>query len=249
MTQIHNFASTGEAYNETQSNESVEKGHTLLILDEGVVGLAATWPVAVTSEAGDLHSMGGDPATVISESGWTIDQIRLAVATADEHGFEVEPWAREACADPSQQVKPFSWTLRVDVAPVWVADGFTLSDERLLQMLGTELSSACMSTELAASVIAAPCPVRIVTEQGYTDQHPGTDAAIAEILAGTPRATPSAGVLERSLTNAIKLLDTVAFVSHEGDNTAVVLAELHEALALIRGESPISSIHWQPTPA
>lgn len=51
---------------------------------------------------------------------------------------------------------PYSWIVRFDVAPEWVADGFVFSDQRALEMLGADLSSACMSTELAAAVLAAP---------------------------------------------------------------------------------------------
>ncbi|HIE2513457.1 TPA: hypothetical protein ACXLCK_001906 [Pseudomonas aeruginosa] len=144
---------------------------------------------------------------------------------------------------------PYSWIVRFDVAPEWVADGFVFSDQRALEMLGADLSSACMSTELAAAVLAAPSPLRIAREQGYGKNHPQADVAVAEIVAGTPKAKPGETVLESALVNAIKLLDSVAFVQHENDNTGVVLSELRDALALVQGKDPISNIRWVPTPA
>lgn len=144
---------------------------------------------------------------------------------------------------------PFTWIVRFDVAPEWVADGFVLSDQRALMMLGTDLSSACMSTELAAAVIAGPSPLRIAREQGYGPHHPQAGAAVAEINAGAPHAIPGDSVVETALVNAIKLLDSVAFVKHENDNTGGVLSELRDALALVRGDDPISDIRWVPAPA
>lgn len=144
---------------------------------------------------------------------------------------------------------PYSWIVRFDVAPEWVADGFVISDQRALEMLGTDLSSACMSTELAAAVVAAPCPMRIAREQGYGKNHPQVGAAVAKIAAGTPKAKPGQTVLESALVNAIKLLDSVAFVRHENDNTGAVLTELRDALSLVQGKDPISAIRWVSTPA
>jgi hypothetical protein len=45
---IHGFASTGNAYDATQTDDRIASGDTLLILPEGVVGVAHCWPFAVT---------------------------------------------------------------------------------------------------------------------------------------------------------------------------------------------------------
>lgn len=42
---IHAFASTGNAYDAVQTDESIAAGDTLLVLDERVVGVAMTWPL------------------------------------------------------------------------------------------------------------------------------------------------------------------------------------------------------------
>jgi hypothetical protein len=59
---IHIFDTTGEAYDACQCDESVNKGDILFIPSEGVVGLADTWPIAITKAYGDLHT-----ATAASE--------------------------------------------------------------------------------------------------------------------------------------------------------------------------------------
>lgn len=53
---IHTFESTGEAYDACQCDDRIKNGDTLLIPSEGVVGIADTWPVAVTLAYGDLHT-------------------------------------------------------------------------------------------------------------------------------------------------------------------------------------------------
>src|SRR5262245_60811880 len=51
------FRGTGEAYDATQCRDEIKNGDTLLIEAEEVIGLAWTWPVAVTAKAGHLHSI------------------------------------------------------------------------------------------------------------------------------------------------------------------------------------------------
>lgn len=96
-TTVHTFDTTKEAYDATQGNEAVKAGHTLLIEDEGVVGLAWTWPVAVTKAFGELHIPsdvdGADLAGLIADAGWTDEQIRQAVALAVSNGYELADWA------------------------------------------------------------------------------------------------------------------------------------------------------------
>ena len=53
---IHIFDSTGDAYDACQCDENVTRGDILYIPSENVVGLADTWPVAITKEYGQLHT-------------------------------------------------------------------------------------------------------------------------------------------------------------------------------------------------
>jgi hypothetical protein len=139
----------------------------------------------------------------------------------------------------------FTWIVRFDVAPEWVADGFVMTDETALDMLSDKLSHADMDTELAARVISAPSALAIAREQGYDKKHTQSGAVIREIMKGAPLAYSSAimpeplGVtLDAALIDAIGLLDSVAFVKAEGD-TIQTLERLRAALALVRGNDAL----------
>ena len=54
---IHKFESTREAYDACQCDEDIKRGDLLVIESEGVVGVADTWPYAITEECGDLHQL------------------------------------------------------------------------------------------------------------------------------------------------------------------------------------------------
>jgi hypothetical protein len=104
---FHQFESTGAAYDATQCREEIKNGDCLFIPEERVVGLAATWPVAITANAGNLHALADDSpidAAWIKSNGWTAEQIRAAVRFAAAWGFEFEivaPFA--AFLDPNHE--------------------------------------------------------------------------------------------------------------------------------------------------
>lgn len=132
----------------------------------------------------------------------------------------------------------FSWVVRFDVAPEWVADGFVMTDEIALDMLSDKLSFANMDTELAAQVIVAPPAMRIAIEQGYGAEHVQHNNICESVMVSSPMAyrLTKGAVLDDALNEAIKLLDSVAFVRDANDNTGDVLAKLRAAHALVRGE-------------
>ena len=53
----HAFASTGDAYDASQCDETIKTGDTLIVLAEQVVATATTWPFAVTESCGKLHAL------------------------------------------------------------------------------------------------------------------------------------------------------------------------------------------------
>lgn len=53
----HAFASTGNAYDAVQCDEVIHTGDTLVVLVEEVIGIAMTWPFAVTQAHGNLHAL------------------------------------------------------------------------------------------------------------------------------------------------------------------------------------------------
>lgn len=149
------------------------------------------------------------------------------------------------------KIKPYTWIVRFDVAPEWVADGFNLTDERALLLLANDLRHADSSCELAARVLAAPAALRIAREQGYGPKDNGAGRAVAEIMSGAPHAYSDVRrssddvTVDNAISEAIELLNSVAFVRDENDNTGAILAKLRDARALLRGDDPISDIQWQ----
>lgn len=84
----HYFDTTGEAYDACQCDEKVKDGDTLVVLSEEVVGIADTWPYAITVNHGDLHQAKAvDP---------DLDPARLeaAIGRALVCGFELAPLFR-----------------------------------------------------------------------------------------------------------------------------------------------------------
>lgn len=90
------FATTGNAYDAVQTNEAIATGATLLVLPEKVVGIAMTWPFAVTAKAGKLHPMntpepGESLATIACELGVTEADMRHAIELAKVLHFPLDP--------------------------------------------------------------------------------------------------------------------------------------------------------------
>jgi hypothetical protein len=58
---VHDFFfDSADAYNQTQWNEAIRNGDILMIKSEQVIGIADTWPVAVTKAFGSLHAVAPD---------------------------------------------------------------------------------------------------------------------------------------------------------------------------------------------
>lgn len=134
-------------------------------------------------------------------------------------------------------VKPFSWIVRFDVAPLWVADGFIMTDAIALDMISGVVDCA-NQFELSASVISAPAAERIAEEQGYLpSNHP---EQLCVVINDSPRAYAEASVVN-SLNDAIAALENT-------QNNKNVLKNLRSSLALLTGDKPISDIVWHPTP-
>ena len=63
---VHEFSSTGQAYNQTQVDDSIKDGDVLIVPSEGVYGfLNEAWPIAVVGQ-GEFHTVrpGMDPAEI-----------------------------------------------------------------------------------------------------------------------------------------------------------------------------------------
>ena len=88
----HYFNSTGDAYDSCQMGAHVDtgkpvlKGDILIIKSERVIGVAYTWPVAVTREHGELHIFQSAQSTdaYCDEHGFPLQQVRHAQALASD---------------------------------------------------------------------------------------------------------------------------------------------------------------------
>lgn len=143
------------------------------------------------------------------------------------------------------QIQPFSWLVRLDVAPIWVADGFFLDNQGALDMLAEHLSYADVNVELGAVVVAAPDPRRIVNTMGWESNV----AKEAEIRAGSPLAYPESGKqssnIASTLIDAIALIGDPALGGVDAERRATMLTHLRSALALVDGTQSIVDFEWQ----
>lgn len=125
------------------------------------------------------------------------------------------------------QAKPFTWVVRFTIDPLWAQDGFTIGDDRALEMLAQAVGGA-RSDELSAQVLEAPSPLQLARIQGYNPKDPRSGKVVRDLIADAPHQ----GQLRGALLKAYQLLDSVAFVAREGD-TAPVLESIKRALELI----------------
>jgi hypothetical protein len=66
--------------------------------------------------------------------------------------------------------KFYKWTVTLEVAAEWVADGFDFEDDdAVAAMLLNGRLSHCRSDEVRGKIITRPDPKAIRKEQGYTD--------------------------------------------------------------------------------
>jgi hypothetical protein len=97
--------------------------------------------------------------------------------------------------------KPFTFVVAFTVDPTWIADGFSISDDRAKHMLALTLRSA-HGSEIGARVIGRPDPLRVATVQGYNPGHP----ARATCVAALREETLHGGLMQRALAAAIEAL-------------------------------------------
>lgn len=105
-TRMHDhFASTVDAYNETQWNEEIRSGDVLVIASEGVIGiLDRAWPVAITVAHGELHTWNRS-AHLICDGDYT-DGLALALGRARELGFAINPLHAPVITSPEPEPEP-----------------------------------------------------------------------------------------------------------------------------------------------
>ena len=95
VRRYHGFSTTGNAYDATQTDDRIAAGDTLLILPEGVIGIAHCWPFAVTAACGKLHGISPKPsdtlATFVASFSIADSDIIAAVDLARALDFVIDP--------------------------------------------------------------------------------------------------------------------------------------------------------------
>ena len=89
------FSSSGNAYDATQTDAAISRGAILLIASERIVGLADTWPIAVTQTHGALHQVArwrfAGLAEAASEFDLTESDFLDAARLARDLGYALDP--------------------------------------------------------------------------------------------------------------------------------------------------------------
>ena len=86
MKDYINFRSSGEAYDACNSRPEMATGRIFTVEAEKIVGISWAWPIAVTVQAGELHTVNRDPRlwTVAPRGGFEEPEIAAAVKEAIE---------------------------------------------------------------------------------------------------------------------------------------------------------------------
>lgn len=79
---VHHFDTTGQAYDMCQWNEEI-RPYDLLVVENSyshrrIIGLAWTWPYAVTKEQGHLHQL-ANPAEEVKDQPKALQAVKLAL--------------------------------------------------------------------------------------------------------------------------------------------------------------------------
>jgi hypothetical protein len=85
----HYFNSTDEAYDACQCDENIKKGDLLVVENEEVIGVADTYPVAVTMRRGEFHGLPLMPRPVVYflENGLPVESLVAAESMAAERDW------------------------------------------------------------------------------------------------------------------------------------------------------------------
>jgi hypothetical protein len=92
---IHECSTTARAYASCQVDERFQTGDVLVIRDERVVGVADTWPTAITASVGCFHVIKEDVGPIAFAANKDFGDprllvgLKLAVAKAEELGFKL----------------------------------------------------------------------------------------------------------------------------------------------------------------
>lgn len=102
---VWTFESTGDAYDACQVRDDIEDGDVLVIERERVIGIAYTWPFALTEEYGELHTLNDhlDPRTY--QDGKYAPTVSMAEREAARLGIPLTRANKDATATAAADKK------------------------------------------------------------------------------------------------------------------------------------------------
>jgi len=159
MPNVHRFASTGEAYNASQTSDAIRDGDVLVVSTEGVVGImVAAWPTAVTEETGEFHGLAdGVKWSEVPSYGWDDERIvtdytaSVAVAEAEVEALEDRALAND------RELRKAADELGIELAPSRRIEGIELKRAAralgLADELGIDLGSHSVKADRNAGEV------------------------------------------------------------------------------------------------
>ena len=94
FTTVHIFTTSGNAYDATMTSDRINTGDILIIPTERIVGIAHSWPIAVTAETGNLHSVDGDRNALdayCDANDIPRTAVSIAALLAKSYGYPIDP--------------------------------------------------------------------------------------------------------------------------------------------------------------
>ena len=68
----------------------------------------------------------------------------------------------------------YSWTVKITVDPLWVADGLNLDETNLKEAILSEIVPFAHPNEIEVEILNAPSPESIAEERGYYNKKQST---------------------------------------------------------------------------
>jgi hypothetical protein len=156
---VHTFDSTGEAYDTTQTDDSINDGDVLLIPSEDVAGfLFKAWPVAITPEHGAFHTLDTD-ADVTCLGKRNEKRLPLWIHPKDAEPYEtIEVFSADAGTDYTASIA-LAWDAFIKAAP-----NFADAQDRIEQAVAAGVDFTFLNNRTGATMTKPNTPAAPAVE-------------------------------------------------------------------------------------
>jgi hypothetical protein len=156
---VHTFDSTGEAYDATQTDDSINDGDVLLIPSENVAGfLFKAWPVAITPEHGAFHTLDTD-ADVTCLGKRNEKRLPLWIHPKDAEPYEtIEVFSADAGTDYTASIA-LAWDASIKAAP-----NFADAQDRIEQAVAAGVDFTFLNNRTGATMTKPNTPAAPAVE-------------------------------------------------------------------------------------